>query len=1154
MKQQNDFLHHAKNAGWLLPLLLAGCSDEMHVFRPDDGASGLRLELQATIDQKSDTRADDSGFADGDRFGLFVVNYSGSEPGKLTLSDNQVNNVAVAYNADANSWQAATDIYWRDPVTPADVYGYYPFYNGMSNVEAYSFEVRADQSIAGADGEMGSYEASDFLWAKTPKAAPGKKVELSFGHIMAGVKVILEQGSGFEGDAWSKLEKTVTVDNTIRTSEIDLSTGKVTPVGAFDRNVKMCLEPGGAYRAVVVPQAIASGKSVIGITIEGVAYHLKRDVEMVYSSGQLHNFTVKIDRKDKGDFEVSLLSEEITPWENDQISHNFFEYEYTTVTVKEPGTLKAAISALDKDFVKVKNLKIIGPINTEDFNFMREEMSELAMLNMKEAKCVDVMWEKDEEVEPNHWETVTYHMDKAIPSNAFYGKSSLRRILFSDDIEYIGDNAFREIGLDVNSSIVLPKNLKYIGGSAFGWIGEAGELVLNDKLEYIGGYAFGASSFNCDLKLPPTLKYIGDHAFGYSGNNPYRITASGSFRLPDNLEYIGDEPFEGIEFDGVGELIVPRFMKEATPIFPGFKSGVIVSLHDDLRKIKHIAFYGRRFINKVNIPSKVTHIEASAFMEAVFNAGLTLPPSLRELGHRSFAGTRGLGNLEIPEGIEVIPECCFGGSDLSSVVLPNSVISIEAEAFACDIKSATIDKNCSFIGERAFSAPQLQTLICLNPEPPVLDGLDKGDDCHPFASCNLDHLVLQVPEESVELYRNTEGWNKIRFITAYHEMAVGVSEIQCLDKGIEYNTLLRSEGAWEVVSCPDWVKVTPSSGDMRRNEINIKVAATSVGDQREGTVVFKLKDKDYTTSVDVRQLAYQTGEDSEIILNKATASGDEIPVLFVGDGFTAMDIEDGSYMKMIDEAYSDFFSIEPYKSYKDYFTVSAAIAVSPDKGVSRNIMETTKFKICADESLSIDWNEVRSYASSIDPKYNSSSALIVVVPNYNSFIGMVDHSDGDADIAVCGYSQDTYPYDFRGVIQHFAGGIAFGKLAPEYVYHYEFMRGCSCPGCNAMGEYRDAVAKGWYGNVSLSGSVNTVPWQHYIFHPKYSDMVDVYEGALRHLRGIFRSENQSCMSTYINYYNTISRELIVRRIMSLSGNAFNLDDFIDKDSRDGCPQ
>ena len=48
---------------------------------------------------------------------------------------------------------------------PGDVYGYYPFANPES-IEDYQFEVQKDQSKATENGEMGGYEASDFLWGK----------------------------------------------------------------------------------------------------------------------------------------------------------------------------------------------------------------------------------------------------------------------------------------------------------------------------------------------------------------------------------------------------------------------------------------------------------------------------------------------------------------------------------------------------------------------------------------------------------------------------------------------------------------------------------------------------------------------------------------------------------------------------------------------------------------------------------------------------------------------------------------------------------------------------------------------------------------------------------------------------------------------------
>lgn len=277
-------------------------------------------------------------------------------------------------------------------------------------------------------------------------------------------------------------------------------------------------------------------------------------------------------------------------------------------------------------------------------------------------------------------------------------------------------------------------------------------------------------------------------------------------------------------------------------------------------------------------------------------------------------------------------------------------------------------------------------------------------------------------------------------------------------------------------------------------------------------------------------------------------------MLFVGEGFTAGQIVDGTYMRVMQDACENFFAIEPYRTYRNYFTVSTAVAVSPVEGIVNDNVSHNKFDFSDRGGLDIDYAKIRRYAESIDPKFNSEKALIVVVPNHRSFFGMVNHDDRHAEVAVCGYSNDTYPYDFRGTVQHFAGGLAFGHLAPEYVTHYEFIRGCRCENCRSMGEYTSGAAKGWYKNISMSGAMSNVPWSHLIFDSRYSDITDVYEGGYNHLRGVFRSENQSCMSTYISYFNTISRQLIVERIMKLAGKEFSFESFVQRDSRAGCPQ
>ena len=75
-----------------------------------------------------------------------------------------------------------------------------------------------------------------------------------------------------------------------------------------------------------------------------------------------------------------------------------------------------------------------------------------------------------------------------------------------------------------------------------------------------------------------------------------------------------------------------------------------------------------------------------------------------------------------------------------------------------------------------------------------------------------------------------------------------------------------------------------------------------------------------------------------------------------------------------------------------------------------------------------------------------------------------------------------------------------------------------------------------------------LPWSHLIFDERYSQYVDVYEGGMNHSRGVYRSENMSVMGNqYVPYFNTISREILVRRVMQCAGKQFNFEDFAAKD-------
>ena len=184
---------------------------------------------------------------------------------------------------------------------------------------------------------------------------------------------------------------------------------------------------------------------------------------------------------------------------------------------------------------------------------------------------------------------------------------------------------------------------------------------------------------------------------------------------------------------------------------------------------------------------------------------------------------------------------------------------------------------------------------------------------------------------------------------------------------------------------------------------------------------------------------------------------------------------------------------------------------------------------------------------------NLNETLVVMVENTQDYGGICYMWGDGSAIAICPMSADAYPYDFRGIVQHEAGGHGFGKLGDEYIYHNAFIQSCGCPCCSHLKEFNEAKARGWYRNMSTDADMHTVEWSHLIFHPTYSARVDMYEGGYFHTRGIYRSESASCMNNNIPYFSAISRQAMVERIKAIAGEEFSLDDFYANDNLNAGP-
>ena len=163
--------HHIAAAAVLFGL--TACSIEEDKFRPEpDGEEPELITISGEISQIYQTRANDSGFADKDEIGVYIVDYNGGDAGTLKNNGNRADNVKFTFDEAAYKWTPEHDIYWKDKETHIDVCGYYPYSSYVDKVSVYPFEVRKDQSTEALNGKFGGYEASDFLWGKAENAAP----------------------------------------------------------------------------------------------------------------------------------------------------------------------------------------------------------------------------------------------------------------------------------------------------------------------------------------------------------------------------------------------------------------------------------------------------------------------------------------------------------------------------------------------------------------------------------------------------------------------------------------------------------------------------------------------------------------------------------------------------------------------------------------------------------------------------------------------------------------------------------------------------------------------------------------------------------------------------------------------------------------------
>ena len=608
------------------------------------------------------TRVNDGGFCNGDGMGIYIVDYKAGTPGTLQQSGNRADNVCYTYDEANSKWNSDHDVYWKDFHTHIDVYGYYPYAHPES-IDNYTFNVQRDQSTATADGKMGGYEASDFLWGKLSDVAPtSAALRLLLRHRMSSACVKLLKGDGFTESEWEGIDKMVLATNLARKASINMTDGTVKVAGDVESSATIPSQVNDEWRAIVVPQTVPAGTTLFSITIDGAPYKFAKNEALTYVSGKMMKFNIRVDKTEgNGKHRLTLVSESIAPWENDIQSHDATATEYAVINTTA-GHLNDSIAASHKDLTKVKRMKVTGTINARDFRIMCDSMPNLTALNLKDVRIKGVYrymfggsWCLEDKAE-----------DDVLPGFCFKYKKTRTSIVLPDVLKRINPRAFDGAGL--TGSLNIPEGVVEIGDNAFVDNDFTGVLTLPSTLKKIGSDAFNSAGFKCPLNLPDGIEEIGSGCF-WDCRNLY-----GKLILPSHLKKLGSGAFRGCT--GLkGDLVIP---KSLTVIPSGaFKAcglGGRLQLHGDITTIEGSAFSANGFIGELELPKSLTVLEGYNFQENDFSGSFKIPKGLLSISSFAFSNCAFTGEAEIPDGVTCIHGWAFSNSEnLQKIILPSSL-------------------------------------------------------------------------------------------------------------------------------------------------------------------------------------------------------------------------------------------------------------------------------------------------------------------------------------------------------------------------------------------------------------------------------------------------------------------------------------------------
>lgn len=290
----------------------------------------------------------------------------------------------------------------------------------------------------------------------------------------------------------------------------------------------------------------------------------------------------------------------------------------------------------------------------------------------------------------------------------------------------------------------------------------------------------------------------------------------------------------------------------------------------------------------------------------------------------------------------------------------------------------------------------------------------------------------------------------------------------------------------------------------------------------------------------------------DLIVLQTAREGAGIDIVVLGDGFVYADMsQDGRWQAILEQTLEALFKVQPFTAYRDHFNVYSVVAESNSGRIGTTPSDQTYFRsyFNGDRQFFLntaDRNRAYNFAFENTPAKSIDEMLVIMLVNHENYGGagyMQGENRGMGVSSVMSTGSEVGPL-FEYLIIHESLGHSFGKLADEYASY-----GGSIPEGGAYGTVQslnDRANYGWWQNIDFTDDPSKVYWKH-LLGRGYDD-VSIIEGGHYYPEGVWRSSDNSLMrNNNVSYFNTVSREILVRKIHKLAGKTYSLEDFITKD-------